>query len=177
MIPVLETERLRLREWREADFEPFAAIYADEEQARYIGGVHPRDEAWRRMACFAGHWALRGYGHWALEEKAAGVFAGWCGLWNPEGFPEPEIAWTLTIAFRGRGLAREAALRVREFAYGTLGWNTAISLVAIGNEPSARVARRLGAVVERYIQFRGSECAIYRHPDARSLPTNSNRTP
>jgi RimJ/RimL family protein N-acetyltransferase len=175
MIPVLETERLRLREWRESDFEPYAAIYADEGQARFIGGVHSRDDAWRRMASFAGHWALRGYGLWALEEKATGGFAGWSGLWNPEGFPAPEIAWTLIPALRGRGLAQEAGLRVRDFAYQTLGWSSAISLIVIGNAPSVRVAEKLGAVYEQTVQFRGSECAIYRHPDAQSLPANSNR--
>ncbi len=176
MIPVLETERLRLREWREADFEPYASIYADEAQCRYIGGVHARDDAWRRMALFAGHWLLRGYGQWVLEYKASGDFAGWCGLWNPEGFPEPEIAWTLTLPMRGRGLAQEAALRVRAHAYDTLGWDTVMSLVAIENTSSARLAERLGATYERVVPFRGLQCAVWRHPAARSLPANSNRT-
>jgi len=175
MIPVLETERLRLREWREADFEAFAELYADEAQARYIGGVHSRDDAWRRMACFAGHWSLRGYGQWALEEKSTRAFAGWSGLWNPEGFPDREIAWSLTPASRGKGLAQEAGRRARSFAYETLGWDTAISLIAIGNEPSVKVAERLGAVFERTVQFRGSKCAIYRHPPARNLHVDTNR--
>jgi RimJ/RimL family protein N-acetyltransferase len=164
-----------MREWRDVDFEPYAAIYADEGQARFIGGVHSRDDAWRRMALFVGHWALRGYGLWALEEKSTGVFAGWSGLWNPEGFPAPEVAWTLTLSMRGRGLAQEAALKARDFAYKTLRWESAISLITLGNSASVRVAEKLGATFERTVQFRGSECAIYRHPAARTLPANSNR--
>ena len=80
MIPLLETERLRFRAWNAADFEPFAAIYADEAHARYIGGACERDEAWRRLAGVIGHWTLRGYGLWALEAKRDGSFVGWAGL-------------------------------------------------------------------------------------------------
>jgi len=174
VIPVLETERLRLREWRAGDFEPFAAIYASEADARFIGGVHGRDDAWRRMASFIGHWTLRGYGKWVLEDKSGGAFVGWSGLWNPEGFPEPEIGWVLMPSMRGRGYAREAALRVRAYAYETLGWSTVISLIAIGNAPSAKVAEKLGCVRERTVPFRGSECAIWRHPAARQRHETSN---
>ena len=76
MIPLLETERLRFRAWNAGDFEPFAAIYADEAHARYIGGACERDEAWRRLAGVIGHWTLRGYGLWALEAKRDGSFVG-----------------------------------------------------------------------------------------------------
>jgi len=175
VIPVLETERLRLRGWQEVDFEPFAAIYADPDEARYIGGMHSRDEAWRRMACYLGHWALRGYGHWVLEDKVSAAFVGWAGLWSPEGFPGREIAWTIVPAVRGRGLAQEAGRRARAFAYETLGWTSAISLVHVDNAPSIRVAERLGATFERIVPFRGSDCAIYRHPPTGSLSSTSNQ--
>jgi RimJ/RimL family protein N-acetyltransferase len=176
VIPVLETERLRLREWRETDFEPFAAIYADEAQCRFIGGPQSRAEAWRKMALFAGHWPLRGYGQWALEDKATGAFAGWAGPWNPEGHPEAEIGWTLTLPMRGKGLAQEAARRARAHVYETLGWDTVTSLIAVDNAPSARVAERLGAALERVVPYRGLDCAIWRHPSPRSLSSTSTRT-
>ena len=168
MIPVLETERLRLRGWREDDFEPFAEVYADPKDARFIGGVHSRDDAWRRMACYMGHWLLRGYGHWVLEDKSTAAFAGWAGLWSPEGFPGREVAWTIMPAMRGRGLALEAGRRIRAFAYETLQWDGAISLIHLDNAASIRVAEKLGATFERALPFRGEDCAIYRHPPARN---------
>ncbi len=174
MIPVLETERLLLRSWREDDFAPFAAIYADPQEARYIGGPHTRDDAWRRMAYYIGHWVLRGYGHWALEEKATGAFVGWSGLWSPEGFPGREVAWTLMPAARGRGLAQEAGRRARTFAYETLGWDGVISLIHVDNAPSIGVAEKLGAVFDHVVTFRGANCAIYRHPPAQ-IPLSTSQ--
>ena len=79
-IPLLETERLRLRAWREDDLDSLAAFYASDANARFVGGVCARDDAWRRMAMFLGHWVLRGYGNWVIEEKGTGTFAGYCGL-------------------------------------------------------------------------------------------------
>ncbi len=169
MIPVLESERLILRRWRESDFQPFAAIYASEEDARYIGGVHTRADAWRRMAFYLGHWVLRGYGIWVLEDKASGAFAGWSGLYFPEAHPGGEVSRTLMPEMRGRGLAEEAGRRAGAFAYETLGWDSAISLVNVDNTPSIRVAERLGATFESVVHFRGSDCGIYHHPSARSL--------
>jgi len=172
VIPVLETERLVLREWREDDFEPFAAVYADPRDARFIGGVHSRDDAWRRMASYLGHWVLRGFGHWVLADKATAEFVGWAGLWSPEGFPGREVAWTILPPMRGRGLAQEAGRRARAFAYETLGWETVISLIDVENRPSIRVAERLGATFERVVPFRGADCAIFRHPSRAALRLN-----
>jgi RimJ/RimL family protein N-acetyltransferase len=167
MVPVLETERLRMREWREADFVPFATFCADEATVRSLGGPGDAADAWRRMALQAGHWSLRGYGAWALEEKASGQWVGYCGLWNPHGWPEPEVEWGLGPHARGRGYATEAARRARDFAYGELGWTTVISCIAPDNIASQRVALRLGATLERSIELRGRltlMAGIYRHP-------------
>src|SRR5215475_1690224 len=80
MVPILETERLTLRAWRQADLEPFAQYYANPATAAFVGGTCSRNAAWHRMAAFAGHWSLRGYGFWALEEKSTGQFVGYSGL-------------------------------------------------------------------------------------------------
>ncbi len=174
MIPRIETERLIFREGREADLDALAAFYADEELSKFVGGPLGRDDTWRRIALGLGHWLLRGFGNWALEEKATGEFVGWCGHWFPEGFPEREVGWGLMRDKHGRGYATEAAIRARAYAYETLGWNTAISLIARNNHRSIRVAERLGATLESVTQFRGLDCAIYRHPPARSLASSSN---
>jgi RimJ/RimL family protein N-acetyltransferase len=173
-VPVLETDRLRMREWREADLAPLAAFYADEATARFLGGPCDLAETWRYMAVRVGHWVLRGYGAWALEEKASGQWVGYCGLWSPHGWPEPEVMWGLAAPARGRGYATEAARRARAFAYGQLGWTTVISCIVPENIASQRVAQRLGATLERSIELRGHTAGIYRHPGpSQSKSTNA----
>jgi RimJ/RimL family protein N-acetyltransferase len=170
-IPVLETERLRLRAWREEDLEPYARFCANEATARFVGGPCSRGDAWRRIAMLVGHWAIRGYGNWALEDKTSRQFVGYSGLWNPEGWPEPEISWGLVQDFHGRGYATEAARRARDFAYRELGWSTAVSYIAPENTASIRVAKRLGAAFECTIELRGSPAGLYRHPGPGALHT------
>lgn len=168
-IPTLETERLRLRGWREDDLHPFAEFCASEVLTRFVGGTIDRRATWGRIAAYLGHWTLRGYGHWAIEEKASGRFVGYAGLWNPEGWPEPEVIWGLMADAHGQGYATEAAGRAREFAYRNLGWRTAVSFIAPENLPSRRVAQRLAAAHERDFKLFTATLGIYRHPGPEQL--------
>ena len=161
-IPRLETERLVMREFHNDDFEAMAAFYADTVSAFY-GGPCDRIDAWRKFAVFSGHWALRGYGPWALEDKATGAFVGLSGLWFPEGWPEPEITWALMLDHHGKGFATEAARRSLQAAYDDFGWATAISVVALPNTASARVAERLGATAEGTVENRYGTATVFRH--------------
>jgi RimJ/RimL family protein N-acetyltransferase len=169
-IPTLETERLWLRSWREGDLDRYYELRGNETAAQFIGGALSRDDTWRGIAIILGHQVLRGYSIFALEEKAQGRLVGYCGPWFPLGFPEPEIGWGLLPSESGKGYATEAAKRALAFAFGPLGWTTAISLVDPKNLPSARVAERLGAKLESSTEFRGKMCGVYRHtpPSARS---------
>jgi RimJ/RimL family protein N-acetyltransferase len=163
-IPELETERLILRAPALKDFEADVEFYASE-RASGVGGPQEPDLVWRNLASRIGHWALRGYGYWAVDEKASGAYCGRVGLWFPDGWPEPEIGWTLMARAEGRGIAHEAALRARAYAYDVLGWTTAISLIAPDNERSKALARRLGATFESIYQHpRYGAAEIYRHP-------------
>lgn len=146
-IPVLETERLILRENRESDFEAEAAFF-ETDASRFVGGPRKPHQTWRGLAMMAGHWQLRGYGFWGVEEKATGTYLGRVGLWFPHGWKEREIGWTLMPAATGKGYATEAALAARAYAYDVLGWDTAISQIDPANEASKKVARRLGATFE-----------------------------
>src|SRR5687768_11856711 len=107
--PELETERLRLRFWRERDVDVLHDFYRDPQSAAIYGEDVRRSDVWRRIALFIGHWQLRGYGPWALEDRASGKFAGHCGLWFPEGWRDPEVGWGIMPEFRGKGYASEAA--------------------------------------------------------------------
>lgn len=167
--PVLETERLILRAPQADDFAPFAAFMAGD-RAGFVGGPLSADLAWRGFGHVIGHWVMRGYGFFVITEKATGRALGTVGPWYPEGWPEPEIGWTLwDAASEGKGIAREAAEAARAYAYGQLGWSTAISLIAPANAPSAALARRMGAVPEGQFELRGTQVDIWRHPAAAAL--------
>jgi RimJ/RimL family protein N-acetyltransferase len=96
---------------------------ADPEVMRYVGDrrVLNREDAWRQLAMLAGHWQLRGYGMWAVEERATGTFLGRVGLHYPEGWPDREIAWALARPHWGNGYAFEAASAALNHAFVTLG--------------------------------------------------------
>src|SRR5438045_3039872 len=80
-VVVVETERLRLRPHRLEDFEELAAIWADPAVVRFIGGKPlNREESWARLLRYAGHWALMGFGFWAVEERDSGEYVGDVGL-------------------------------------------------------------------------------------------------
>jgi RimJ/RimL family protein N-acetyltransferase len=145
MIPHLETERLRLREFRADDFEAYATFMADPEVARYIAPAPmSREDAWRSLASTIGHWTLRGYGTWAVERKADGAFMGRVGMINPEGWPGLEIGWTLGRPYWGRGYATEAALASMRYAFLTQPVDRLISNIDPANTASQSVARRIG---------------------------------
>lgn len=162
-VPSLDTPRLRLREFTEADFNDYASLCADAEGMRYVGDRGPlsREDAWRQFAMLIGHWALRGYGMWAVEELASGAFVGRVGLHYPEGWPEQELAWALTHTYWGRGYAFEAATAALRIAFDSLGWSRVISLIASPNLRSIRLAERLGARFERNLVLRGHEVNLY----------------
>ena len=162
-IPILETERLRMRAFGEADLDAYAAMCADPEVMRFLGtGVTlDRSEAWRSMAGFLGHWALRGYGMWALEEKETGTLVGRSGFLNPEGWPGFELGWTLGRPYWGRGFASEAARRALDYAFEALDRKRVISLIRPANTPSMRVADRLGMVRAGEVALLGSPAFVY----------------
>jgi len=164
--PVLTTERLTLRPLGPPDLAPLTEFYASD-RAQFVGGPASAEQVWRMLAAEIGHWALRGYGRWGVDITETGETCGMVGLWNPEGWPEPEIGWDLYNGFEGHGYATEAGRAAREHAYGVLGWTTAISLVNPVNTGSQGVARRLGAVHEgafRHERFGLVE--VWRHPCA-----------
>lgn len=159
----LETERLLLRAFRNADLDAFAAMTADDEVMRYIGtGVTlSRSDAWRSMAGVLGHWQLLGYGMFAVEEKATGALVGRVGFLDPPGWPGFELGWLLAREHWGRGYAFEAAKAARDYAFGPLDRDRLISLIRPGNERSVRVAERLGEKLAGEVELLGSKALLY----------------
>jgi RimJ/RimL family protein N-acetyltransferase len=142
--PEVQRPRLLLRGWRGEDLDGYAAMDADPEVMRFMGGPVDRVESWRRLAMFAGHWVLRGYGTWAVERTEDGVLVGRIGLWEPEGWPGLEVGWKLARHAWGHGYATEAARASIEWGWATLDVPRLISLIHPENEASIRVAGRLG---------------------------------
>lgn len=167
-IPTFASDRLTLRMFRDEDFEGMARFYAHP-VSEFYGGPVGREEAWRKFAAYPGHWALRGFGPWALEERASGTFVGVCGLWYPDGWPEPEITWALLPEHHGKGFATEAGLRALRAAYEHFGWDTAISVIALDNPASAAVATRMGATLEKEVKYRYGTANLYRHAPPNQL--------
>ena len=147
---VLETERLRLRWFRESDFEDLCRIAADPEVMRFLGEGKPAPpmEVWRHMAAYLGHWYFRGYGIWAVEEKITGRIVGRIGFMNPFGWPGFELGWTLARDAWGKGYATEGAQRALEYAFTEMNRDHVMSLITPANVNSIRVAQRLGETIE-----------------------------
>jgi RimJ/RimL family protein N-acetyltransferase len=162
-VPVLRTERLLLRAFTEHDFEPFATIVSDPEVVRFLDDGSPisREECWRGMALFIGHWKLRGYGWWAAEDRRTGEFLGRIGLYNPEGWPGIEVGWLLRREAWGSGLATEGARAALEFAFDVVGADHVISLIDPKNTRSIRVAEKIGERYETDLVHKGKAVAVY----------------
>ena len=143
----LETERLILRTIDPVrDFEPWAIAMADERTVRFTGGqVLDRALAWRNMAAMIGHWEIRGYGFFSLENRKTGEWLGRVGPWFPEGWPAPEVGWTISPDHWGKGYATEAGHACIEYAFQTLGWQRVIHVILKDNVRSAAVAKKLGS--------------------------------
>ncbi len=150
-VPVIETARLRLRGRTLEDFPFFVEMWADPEVTRFIGGK-PRgeEEVWTKYLRTLGHWAIMGYGYWAVEEKASGALIGEVGFGDfkrdmtPSIKGEPEIGWVLASSAHAKGYASEAALAA-------IGWGDAhfkgarmSCIIEPAHAASIRIAEKCG---------------------------------
>lgn len=164
MIPTLHTDRLTLRAPRADDFETYAAFRASE-RAKMLGGPFTRAQAFDQFCNLVGHWTLRGYGRWLVADRETDEPLGIVGLLCPETWPEPELAWSVFAPAEGRGIAYEAAVAARAYAYEHCGLGPLISLVATENTRSAALAKRLGATPDGSVDLPGfGATPVWRHP-------------
>jgi len=159
----IETERLRLRQFEQSDFEAYARLCGDPVVMRYLADETPlsRIAAWFEMASFVGHWRLLGFGEWLAEEKATGVFVGRIGLQRPEGWPEIEVGWMLSKKYWRRGLATEGAKAALDYAFRHLRAKRVISMIHPENAASIRVAERIGESLVGPISLNGRDRLVY----------------
>ena len=163
--PVIETGRLRLRQWCGADVAPNTAMLADPGTARFIAvdgkPVTSALVGWRNAAVMAGHWALHGAGMFVVEEKQTAKFVGRVGPWFPPGWPGFEVGWGISSEFRGKGYAVEAARASIDWAFATFELDQIIHCIDRENIASQAVARRLGAEKGREIDLFGQVADLW----------------
>lgn len=146
----IDTERLRLRQWRESDREPFAAMNADAEVMRYLPATQSREASDRSVDVWQAELADRGWSNWAVERKASGEFIGFIGLTVPRRalpfMPCVEIGWRLARAHWRNGYASEGARAALRFGFEQLQLAEIVSFTALVNLPSRAVMERIGMV-------------------------------
>lgn len=168
--PTLETERLILRGPLVGDAEAVIAFLCDEQRAKGFGHCTNRSDAWRWFALSVGHWHIHGYGYFTVVDKATGAPAGIVGIWNPEGWPEPELGWVVFDGAEGKGIAYEAAQRALTWAYDDMGFTTMTSQIVPSNARSIALAKRMGAHHERtYDNVHMGEEMVFRHLGAETF--------
>jgi len=153
-VPVLETERLKLRGHRLDDFVSSAAMWADPIVTRYFGKTLHEEEAWTRFLRYVGHWALLGFGYWVVEERVTGNFVGEIGFADYKRNIEsavriaPEIGWVLASQSHGKGYATEAVRAAvawgDQYFGSTFRVHRTTCLIHPENLPSIRVAEKCG---------------------------------
>ncbi len=167
-VPSLETPRLILRGHRLTDLDACNAMWGDAEVTRYIGGKpFPRDEVWTRLLRYVGHWALLGYGFWAIEEKSSGQFVGEAGLGEfkrdlqPPLGATPECGWVLARWAHGNGFATEAVTAALQWGAAHLGTPRTVCLIHPENLASLRVAEKCGYREFQRTTFKGQPTLLF----------------
>ncbi len=168
MVPIVETERLILRGHRRDDFDDCAAMWANQDVVRYIGGKpFSREEVWARLLRYLGHWQWMGFGFWALQEKATGNFAGDLGFAEFQRDLEPpirgipEIGWALAPHAHGKGYATEAVRAVVAWGDRHFGASRTVCLIHPENVRSIRVAEKCGYREFQHTSYKGHPTTIF----------------
>lgn len=144
----METERLLLRRWREADLEPFAALNADPEVMTHFPGTLSRADSDAMVGRIEATFESQGFGLWAVEVRGEVPFIGFVGI-TPVRFdahftPAVEVGWRLARTYWGRGYAVEAARAAIDFGFSEVGLREIVSFSVPANVRSRRVMERLG---------------------------------
>jgi [ribosomal protein S5]-alanine N-acetyltransferase len=163
MRTVLESNRLRLREMTMDDLDFVAEMIAHPEVMRYYPKLYSRAEAEEWVNRQMGRYRSHGYGLWLVSDKATSEPVGQVGL-TPQivdGIEEPEIGYLIHRPYWRQGLASEAAIAVRDYAFESLGKDHVISLIRPVNEPSQGVARKFGMQPGRKTIYAGLEHIVF----------------
>jgi ribosomal-protein-alanine N-acetyltransferase len=148
MKPAIETERLLLRSWTDADVAAWAEMNADPRVMEFFPSTIAREKSYESAQLMRTDLEENGYGWFVMEIKERPGFSGVLAIddvrWETPFQPRREIGWRLPVHAWGHGYATEGARALLDFAYNTLHWDEVVAFTAKLNERSQRVMQRLG---------------------------------
>lgn len=161
-MPILETERLILRQMTRADFGAYFGVLRSE-RSNYMGGPYDNKVAWHYFASDLGSWLLDGFGYWAAAIKGSELPIVFTGITHPPNFPERELGWFATAEGEGKGYAYEAARAALNWAFGPRKLTTLVSYIDRDNARSIALAKRLGAHLDPDAKAPDPTDLVFRH--------------
>ena len=178
--PAIDTERLTLRGHTLADFADCAAMWADPDVTRHIGGrPSTEEEAWTRLLRYVGHWTLLGFGYWVVRDKASNRVVGEVGFadfkraMDPPLDGAPEIGWVLATWAHGNGFATEAARAAVRWGEARFGAVRTVCIIDPDNVASIRVAEKCGYTEALRTTYKGHPTILFRREPARNREPRS----
>ena len=179
MTSVLETDRIRMREFNTGDLDELAAMVADEDQMRFYDRAKTRDEASTWISWNLTLYASYGFGTWLIESRTTSGFLGYCGI-RPlalDGASEIEIGWHVRKIVWGRGIATEAAMAARDLAFRRFRVPRLVAIVHPDHRASRRVAEKIGMQEETTTilhDYDDYPAVVYatEHPEVRQMPSS-----
>ena len=160
---IVETQRLKLREFSPGDLDVLAAMVADEEQMRFYPGPKSRDEASAWISRNLVLYTELGFGFWLIEPLLTSDFLGYCGI-RPlalDDCAETEIGWHIQKTAWNQGIATEAAMAVRDVAFGSLALSRLVAIIHPVHIASRRVAENIGMNEEKKTIIEDYPAVIY----------------
>jgi len=183
LVPVIETERLTLRGHRLDDLAACAAMWADPEVTRYIGGKPASEQdVWFKVLRYAGLWSLMGFGYWAIEDKVTGGFIGELGFADfkrdiaPSIRGVPELGWALASSAHGKGYATEAVAAAVAWGDAHLASPKTVCIISPGNVQSIRVAEKCGYGKPQQTMYYGEPTILFTRQKKRIPSTQESRS-
>jgi RimJ/RimL family protein N-acetyltransferase len=168
-IPLIETDRLRLRGHAIDDFVHSRELWGDAAVTQFIGGKPlTEEESWSRLLRYLGHWALLGFGYWVVEERESGEFVGEVGFADYKREMEPplgaipELGWVLAKKKQGKGYATEAVNAALRWGLEQFGSREVACLIHPDHRSSIRVATKCGFEERWAATYKGSPTIVFK---------------
>lgn len=160
---ILETKRLILEVWTQADADALFEIMRDARVMRYLANGLPYTfkQVEEFLIWAENYQAENGFCRWKVIEKVSGEIVGSCGFARPQEMKEAELGYFLSRKHWGKGFATEAAFACKLYGFEKLGFREIIGITDLENIASQKVLEKIGFAEKSVGSFRGEETLIY----------------